>query len=38
MSGYGMGFGGVWMILVPALAVLAIVAPVEFLGSWTTER
>jgi hypothetical protein len=31
MSGYGMGFGGLWMLLVLALVVLAIAALVKYL-------
>lgn len=31
MNGYGMGFGGLWMILVLALVVLAIAALVKYL-------
>ncbi len=31
MSGYGMGFGGLWMLLVLVLAVLAIAALIKYL-------
>lgn len=31
MDGYGMGFGGVWMILILILAVLAIAALLKYL-------
>ena len=31
MNGYGMGFGGIWMILVIVLVVLAIVALAKYL-------
>lgn len=31
MSGFGMGFGGVWMLLLLVLAILAIVALVKYL-------
>ncbi len=31
MSGFGMGFGGFWMILVLALVVLAIAALLKYL-------
>tara|TARA_R110002096_G_scaffold2933_3_gene14948 strand:- start:8162 stop:8299 length:138 start_codon:yes stop_codon:yes gene_type:complete len=31
MNGYGMGFGGIWMILVLILAVLAIAALIKYL-------
>lgn len=31
MNGFGMGFGGIWMILVLALVVLAIAALVKYL-------
>ncbi len=31
MSGYGMGFGGLWMVLVLALVVLAIAALLKYL-------
>lgn len=29
--GFGMGFGGVWMLLILALAVLAIAAMIKYL-------
>ena len=32
MNGYGMGFGGLWMILVLILVGLAIVALIKYLG------
>jgi hypothetical protein len=32
MNGYGMGFGGLWMILVLVLVGLAIVALIKYLG------
>ena len=31
MNGYGMGFGGIWMILIIVLAVLAIFALAKYL-------
>ncbi len=31
MSGFGMGFGGLWMLLVLAVIVLAIAALVKYL-------
>lgn len=31
MSGFGMGFGGLWMLLVLALVILAIAALVKYL-------
>ena len=31
MNGYGMGFGGSWMILVTALVVLAILSLAKYL-------
>jgi hypothetical protein len=31
MGGFGMGFGGIWMILVLVLAVLAIAALIKYL-------
>lgn len=31
MSGFGMGFGGLWMLLVLVLAVLAIAALIKYL-------
>jgi hypothetical protein len=31
MSGYGMGFGGLWMLLVLVLAVLAMAALIKYL-------
>ena len=33
MYGYGMGFGGIWMILVLLIAVLVIAALVKYLRS-----
>tara|TARA_R110002020_G_scaffold192228_1_gene392268 strand:- start:19567 stop:19671 length:105 start_codon:yes stop_codon:yes gene_type:complete len=32
MNGFGMGFGGLWMILVLVLVGLAIVALIKYLG------
>jgi len=32
MNGYGMGFGGLWMILILVLVGLAIVALIKYLG------
>lgn len=32
MNDYGMGFGGLWMILVLVLVGLAIVALIKYLG------
>lgn len=31
MNGYGMGFGGIWMILVLIFVVLAIAALIKYL-------
>ena len=31
MNGFGMGFGGIWMILLLVLVALAIVALVKYL-------
>jgi hypothetical protein len=31
MSGFGMGFGGLWMLLVLVLGVLGIVALIKYL-------
>ena len=31
MNGYGMGFGGLWMILILVLVGLAIVALIQYL-------
>ena len=31
MSGFGMGFGGLWMLLLLIIAVLAIAALVKYL-------
>lgn len=31
MNGYGMGFGGVWMVLVLVIAVLAVFALAKYL-------
>jgi uncharacterized membrane protein len=31
MSGYGMGFGGIWMLLILAVVVLAIAALIKYL-------
>lgn len=31
MGGYGMGFGGIWMILFVVLVLLAILALVKYL-------
>mgnify|MGYP003636060387 FL=1 len=31
MNGYGMGFGGLWMILILVLVGLAIVALIKYL-------
>lgn len=31
MNGFGMGFGGIWMILLLVLVVLAIAALVKYL-------
>lgn len=33
MGGYGMGFGGVWMLIIAVLAVLAIAALIKYLRS-----
>ena len=31
MNGYGMGYGGIWMVVAGVLAVLAIAALVKYL-------
>lgn len=31
MSGYGMGFGGIWMLLILAVVILAIAALIKYL-------
>lgn len=31
-GGFGMGFGGIWMILILVLAVLAVAALIKYLG------
>ena len=31
MNGYGMGFGGVWMVLLLVIAVLAVFALAKYL-------
>ena len=31
MMGYGFGFGGIWMLLIAALVILAIAALVKYL-------
>lgn len=33
MNGYGMGFGGVWMLVIAVLVILAIAALIKYLRS-----